>query len=491
VADTGIGIPLDKQETIFQAFTQADASVTRKYGGTGLGLAISSKLCQLMGGDIWVESSQGRGSQFHFAAGFALQPVSSPDEACSRLKALRSERILVVDDNVRSSLILCELLSNWRLEPTRVSDAPQAMSALRASTANGKPFRIVLLDAQMPGTDGFALAKDIQQQSGRAPSIIMMLSSAGSSDEIRQCHEAGIDTYLVKPIGQSELLNAILYRLGVADSYTEAPLSPPLATPRTGRPLDILVAEDNAVNRELATTVLRKLGHNVVVASNGQQALDLSECDNFDLILMDVQMPEMGGIEATMNLRRREKESGATRHVPIIGLTAHAMKGDREHALAAGMNEYVTKPLRVEDLSAAIERWLPRLSAPAADGSPQFDASELLRSLGGDHPAALRLVGLFLETTPPLVERIRHALENRDAATLVHAAHALKGSLTQLVETKSLAAVSELERMARAGTFVGTPAQLAELERNLAPFEARLRSWLTIASSKSTIIDPS
>jgi PAS domain S-box-containing protein len=477
VADTGIGIPLEKQQAIFEAFTQADASVTRKYGGTGLGLAIASRLCRLMGGSIRVESQPGHGSQFHFTARFELSPVSAPPVV---LPELNGARVLVVDDNATTRQNLCEMLSNWRLVPTAVVSAREALSTVRTS-AGGAPFRFALLDAMMADMDGFKLAQEFDRILAEKPSIIMMLSSAARSEELERRRECAIDTYLVKPVGQSELLDALLRRAGAVGKEAEpAPKQPRHETGRP-QPLRVLVAEDNSVNRELATTVLQKLGHSVVTASNGQETLTAWQQTMPDLILMDVQMPAMDGLETTAHIRRLERGTG--RHVSIIGLTAHAMKGDREDGLAAGMDDYLTKPLQLEDLRRAIDRWKPKGAPDSREPSnppaiESFAGTNLLKSLDGDTAALRRLITLFLNTTPSLLAEIRSSVRQRDASALERAAHTLKGSLTHLDEAKSRHLAAELERLAHGRDLEGAAPLAAQLDQLLTPFQESLRRWL-------------
>jgi two-component system, sensor histidine kinase and response regulator len=474
VRDTGIGIPQEKQRAVFDAFTQADASVTRHYGGTGLGLAIADKLCRIMGGDIWVESEPGKGSSFHFTAAFR---ASMPAEQALSidLESLQGKRALIVDDHATTRQILGEMLAHWRMIPVPAANAIEAKAALGEGAQNGSQFLLCIVDARMPGTDVLQLARDLQKSRNGTSQIIMLLSSTGNSEEIALCRQAGIATHLVKPVGESELLNAVLRCSGIFNQDLD-PYPPGYELQTGGRALRVLLAEDNAVNRELATTVLRKLGHSVVTVSNGAEAVRAWQEGDFELILMDVQMPTVDGIEATLHIR--EQEAGTGRHIPIVGLTAHAMKGDQEQGLASGMDEYVTKPLRLEDLVKAIERWIPRDSTAPAKEISTFDSVKLLNSLCGDTAALRRLVSIFLETTPELVAKIRKAVTDGDAKVVLHAAHTLKGSLTHLNERRAQAAASELEKLGSTSSLEGAATHLAELERNVGLFETTLRQWL-------------
>jgi two-component system sensor histidine kinase/response regulator len=361
ISDTGIGIPLEKQAAIFEAFTQADGSMSRTYGGTGLGLTISSRLVALMHGRIWVESELGKGSRFHFTAHFGLQKVPTRTIVPRDPVILRDMRVLVVDDNATNRQILLKMLANWRTRPTAVESGAKAIISLREAQGLGRNFPLILLDAQMPEMDGFALAECIKRNPDWNTATIMMLSSAGQRGDAKRCREIGVAAYLTKPVRQAELLDAILTALGTSPTR-EA--SPALVTRHSLRensnPLRILLAEDNAVNQVLAVRLLEKRGHRVTVAGTGKEALAALEKESFDLVLMDVQMPEMDGFEATAAIREKEKTSGT--HLPVIAMTAHAMAGDRERCLGAGMDGYIAKPIRLEELEELLKRFTPAAS---------------------------------------------------------------------------------------------------------------------------------
>jgi two-component system, sensor histidine kinase and response regulator len=357
VTDTGVGIPPDQQARVFEAFTQADGSATRKYGGTGLGLTISTQLVEMMHGRLWVESEEGEGSQFHFTAQFELPREPAARTQPASLERLRSLPVLIVDDNATNRYILMEMLSRWGSKPTAVHSGPAALATLERAWEAGKPFPLILTDAQMPGMDGFSLVELIHGRAEFSGATIMMLSSAGQRGDAARCRELGIAAYLTKPVRQSELRQAIATVLG---SKAEEPPIPQLVTRHTvredqdgtGTPFHVLLAEDNPVNQQVAMRLLQKQGYRVVVVGNGREALQALEKDSFDLVLMDVQMPEMGGFETTAEIRKREQSSGA--HIPIVAMTAHAMTGDREKCLAAGMDAYVSKPIHSRELFATI-----------------------------------------------------------------------------------------------------------------------------------------
>jgi signal transduction histidine kinase/DNA-binding response OmpR family regulator len=353
VKDTGAGIPADQQRKIFEAFSQADGSMARKHGGTGLGLSICARLAELMGGRIWVESEIGRGSTFHFTLRLAVQSQPAARPAPLAPEQLRDLSVLVVDDNSTNRRVLQGMLSRWGMRPTGVEGGRAALHSLELAKNIGHPFPLVLLDGHMPEMDGFALAEEIQKNPALAGATIMMLTSAGHLGDAARCRELGISAYLVKPIRQNELLEAICRVLRRASPKSPAPLVTRHTLREERHRRHILLAEDNPVNQTLAVRLLEKRGYVVTVAANGRSALEALEKDRFDAVLMDVQMPEMDGFEATAAIRRNEKRTGG--HIPIIAMTAHALKGDQERCLAAGMDAYISKPIRTSELFAAIE----------------------------------------------------------------------------------------------------------------------------------------
>jgi PAS domain S-box-containing protein len=354
VSDTGLGIPLEKQASIFEAFTQADNSTTRKYGGTGLGLSISSRLVEMMGGRMRLESEPGRGSTFHFSARFQLPKTSPLRVTPVGLEKLRDVPVLIVDDSAINRRILKEMLSGWRMSPVEADGARSAFALLKKAAADKHIFALVLLDAQMPGVDGFQVAEQIRQDRETANSALIMLTSAGFRGDAARCRELGIQAYLPKPIKHSDLLQAIQTVLSSQHGTEATPTLITIHSLREGRGhLKILLAEDNRVNQVLAVRLLEKRGHSVVLVETGKAVLEAWRNESFDMILMDVQMPELDGLQATATIREDEKTTG--KHIPIVAMTAHAMSGDKQRCLEAGMDVYISKPFSVKELFATIE----------------------------------------------------------------------------------------------------------------------------------------
>ncbi|MFA5863741.1 MAG: PAS domain S-box protein [Phycisphaerae bacterium] len=355
IRDTGIGISQEKQDIIFDAFTQVDNSSTRKYVGTGLGLAISRQLVQLMGGRIWVESEIGVGSTFHFTARYGFQKNPSITPMPVDMEKLKGLPILIVDDNQTNCMILEELLEKWQMKPTTVLSGSEALAIMNQAGEKGDSFPLILLDANMPEMDGFALAQIIKDDPGLKGTLIIMLSSTGRRGDAARCEHRGIAAYLTKPFKSSDLLDAITVTLDMSILPKEQnKLVTRHLLREARRHLRILLVEDNPVNQKLTTRMLEKWDHSVIVANNGKEAIDLLEKEKVDLVLMDVQMPEMGGYEATSVIRQREKTTG--RHVPIIAMTAHAMNTDRQKSLDVGMDDYVSKPIQKDVLFDIIEK---------------------------------------------------------------------------------------------------------------------------------------
>ncbi|HXN97512.1 MAG TPA: response regulator [Candidatus Acidoferrales bacterium] len=369
VSDTGIGISPSKQKSIFEPFSQADSSTTRNYGGTGLGLTISTRLVEMMGGKIWVESELGQGSRFHFTVRVgAVNMKAAEVVTIAPAGILHGVKVLVVDDNRTNRRILEGMLKRWEMKPTSVDGGEEALVELSAAYSAQTPYGLILLDMHMPKMDGFTLAERLQQRPELSTAMVVMLTSAGHSGDAARCRELGICAYLLKPIRQSELREAIARVLGAVEQKGTIPLITRYSLNDERDPatvLRVLVAEDNVVNQRLVLRLLEKRGHRVVVAANGREALQILDKKNFDLVLMDLQMPEMDGLAATAALRKMEKEKGGGCRQTVIALTAHAMKGDYEECMNVGMDGYLSKPIRPQELDEILRKCLTRKTETA------------------------------------------------------------------------------------------------------------------------------
>jgi PAS domain S-box-containing protein len=464
VSDTGIGIPQEKQAAIFEAFAQADGSTTRTYGGTGLGLSIASQLIQKMGGRIWIESKVGEGTTFHFTARLGVRAAPSPARH-AELQDLEGLRALVVDDNAVNRRMLSGMLQNWRMKATAVESGATAIEEMtRAAEANAA-YEVVLLDAMMPEMDGFALAEKINAQPALAYATVMMLSSAMPAGTAERCSALGIAGWLSKPITQSELLDAILIAVSpdAEDANSRATDLQLTAGSVSGSGLRILVAEDNLINRAVATGILEKAGHVLVHAANGREAVEAFSDGAFDLILMDVQMPEMDGFEATRRIRELEEATGG--HIKIAAMTAHAMASDRERCLAAGMDDYVSKPLRKEDLLRALGGAIVEEHEDRTETAPLYNREQLLSQCDGDEDLMAQLVSIFHDNTPLILRAVGEAVEKGDAPALATQAHKLLSSLGVFGAGRARTLALRLEKHAEENDFGGAKERFTELER--------------------------
>jgi two-component system, sensor histidine kinase and response regulator len=466
VTDTGIGIPPEKQDHVFGSFTQADASTTRKFGGTGLGLAISSRLVEKMGGRLTVDSAVGRGSTFAFTIPLPAT-ASRPDPVDpGLLERLRGAAVLVVDDHPTNRQILEQTLRLWGADVRSVESGALALSALEVAQRAGRPYSLMLLDANMPTMDGFALAEEIRRRGATASPAIMMLTSAHRPGDLDRCASLGIRTHLTKPIGRSDLRKALLQVLATATPVSqERPV--PLSATGAASPLRVLLAEDNLVNQRYAAQLLRNEGHEVAMAVDGRQALEMLQRQRFDLALMDVQMPEMSGLEVTR--RVREAEAGGERRLVIVALTARAIKGDRDECLAAGMDDYLSKPFKRQELLAMIAKWSGRIvpamvSTREALGPSPFDRAELVDRFDDDVPFITEMVAVFLADAATCTHELRDAVRSGDSERIHRAAHKLKGSLATMAAGPARALAQHIESCGAAGEPVGTSFDELEVE---------------------------
>ncbi len=473
VRDTGIGIPLDKQQQIFEAFSQADTSTTRRFGGTGLGLTISTRLVEMMGGRVWLESEPNQGTTFHVLVNLGVaadQTVRRP----AALPLLAGVRVLVVDDNATNRRILQELLTHWKLRVELASNGEQAIQLTSEAESSCDPFLLILLDYHMPKLDGLQVAELLSSRVGQAACRIVMLSSSVSGLDLARMRECGIARFMTKPIIASELLDTVLDVLKVSESDEHASESTAALAPPP--PRRILLAEDGVVNQRVAMGFLKKWGHSVVLASNGREAVEAAQRETFDLILMDIQMPELNGLQATEVIRRQELESGS--HQMIVAMTANAMKGDRERFLAGGMDDYISKPFDPKDLQRVVASAPATcIAAPTAIGLLQstetrntgreedllLDWKITLKQTGGSEAMARELAKVYLNESRQLVDKMHHALNAADPVELEHAAHTLKGASGYFGAAAIVQAAQSLEQLGESRDFTAAEAQLEQL----------------------------
>jgi len=483
VKDTGIGIPQDRMDRLFQSFSQVDASTTRKYGGTGLGLAISKNIVERMGGRISVASEEGKGSTFWFTAVFGKQPVgrkASPGV----FEDIRGRRILIVDDNATNRLVLREQLYSWGCLPHEANSGKEALALLRAAVKAGEPFLVVLLDMEMPEIDGATLGREIKQDADLRPTILVLLSSSGRRGDAKRMEEIGFAAYLTKPVKSAQLHDCLALAIGSKSSIPGSP-SVPIITRHSvvearKQKIRLLLAEDNITNQKVALKILEKAGYRAEAAFNGLEALTALEKNPYDLILMDVQMPEMDGFETTAAIRRKEKEKGG--HMPIVAMTAHAMKGDRERCLVAGMDDYLSKPIQPKELIEVIERQLKGARPRETERTPNepaeepevFDRKILLERLDGDEEIFKEVIETFLEDAPNQIEKLKKALQEKDATRVERQAHLLKGAALNIGGNGLQTAARELEILAKEGDLTKAPSLVAMLAREFEKLKGTL-----------------
>jgi signal transduction histidine kinase/HPt (histidine-containing phosphotransfer) domain-containing protein len=501
VIDTGIGIPQSRRDKLFQAFEQVDSSMTRKFGGTGLGLAICFRIVSLLGGRIWFDSEAGQGSTFHFTANVRPAAGSLPVFSVDAL-GLRGAPALVVEDNATYRTTLVEMLESWDLRVSAAPDVRTAVELLESRPPTETPYVLTLIDADMPQIDGFALAGDIKKRFTRhVQHMVMLLTSGDRSADVSRCEKLGIDAYLMKPINQSELFDTLMEVFH--GQRGEVLFDPPADETAPVMALRILLAEDSLYNQKLAIALLERKGHTVVVANNGAEAVGLCRSQPFDLVLMDVQMPEMDGLEATRVIREREALEGT--HLPIIAMTAQAMPGDRERCLEAGMDDYLTKPVRSGELYETIDRVVGRLREPAGfvmDDSAGQGALELkngtmesqvsgtgisvrrlkldaaLESLDGDVRLLTDIVQIFLGDSPRLLADMETASTNRDGPLLRRAAHTIKVGLRMFGAHEAYDLAYQIEGLGKASDIAAAREPLSRLQSAFVEIEKELREFL-------------
>ncbi len=478
VVDTGIGIAQDKQRSIFGAYHQADAATTRRYGGTGLGLAVSAQLVAMMGGKIKVKSLPGQGSRFRFTARLFKQQEDKSEQKVRTHPALAGLKVLVVDDNSSSRKILKELLQGWQMDVVLASNARQARQILLPSTPASNSVKLVLIDSDMPESDGFSLASWIQGQSFSDLRLVMMLTFPRLKRK-NEFAQLGIAAGVVKPPGRTELYETVLEALAVKkrrqQQITAARRHAPL---RPARSLKVLVAEDTPFNQKFILRLLERWQHHATLVENGRQVLEALQKERFDIVLMDVQMPKMDGLEATRAIRASEQDSGE--HIPIVAMTAHAVKGDQERCLQSGMDEYVSKPIDADKLFNIVERLalppdpLEKTAAPTAE----LDREMLLAAFDHDWDFFTEVVEVFFEDYPRLMDNLEQGLAQGDGDGLMRAAHSLKGMLRNFQAEDAAEIAFELEKKGKAGQLEGMKIGIEQLARHLAALEQQLRRLL-------------
>ncbi|MCA9624973.1 MAG: response regulator, partial [Myxococcales bacterium] len=490
VSDTGIGIPEERQRDIFEAFTQVDGSTTRRFAGTGLGLTITSRLVEAMGGTINLSSQVGHGTTF--VVELPLEAAEDVERVSADPRpSLFATKVMVVDDSEVSRKVLARYLEEWGIASTLMESGIDALAALRGIEQDGRELPVILCDARMPGMDGFSLLERMRAELSSDARVVMMLTTDEQTTGSARARQLGVVDYVIKPVRPGALLRALgAAASGIHDE--EAPTSGGRVSRPMRSALKLLVAEDNAINATLLRRLLERQGHDVTVVTDGKAALDIIGQQSFDLALIDMQMPELGGLEVAWLVREEERKRGG--YLPMIAVTAHVMKGTRESCLQAGFDAYMSKPVRPEELAEAIDGLVPAtyMATPATSGKrsrrrsyvtsdiaaqDSFDRQKLLTYTGHDLDLAREIVGMFLDEYPGWVEKMKQAIEAGQPAELQRVAHMLKGAVSNYgTETTSDLALI-LERMGRDADMVNAPVALRELEESLSRIQPALNAF--------------
>lgn len=495
VADTGIGIPKDRLKKIFESFTQVDATMARRFGGSGLGLTITAELVRLMDGKLWVKSQLGKGSTFYFTLTLKLGDNATPPATKLEQTELDHLHALIVDDNATNRQILDEMMSHWGMHTTLCNEASTALRELESAARENRPFDLVLLDAMMPVVDGFQLAELIRQRPELQPGTVMMLSSADRPNSTAKCRELGIASYLVKPISASALLEAILSTLD-RDRLPGRNRRPPelnrdkssMLKAKSAQPLQVLLVDDHEPNRRLVESILKRRGHAVQSEEDGDAAIRACRDHSFDVVLMDVQMPRRNGFSATRAIRQHEATVGG--HVPIIALTAHALKGDREKCLDAGMDAYLSKPIHANELIDLVESIVVACAAsgrePLGTRSEKetqattngFSIEAALKRMGGETDLLQEHIGFVLSDVPQLIASIKAAINDQESKQVKMNAHRLKSLVSSYDHREAIELCQAIESEAAGGNLTEAPLRLTRLEELMQEFARAVDDFL-------------
>ena len=462
VVDTGIGIMESKTGHIFEAFSQADASTTRKFGGTGLGLSISKKLVELMGGQIGVESKECKGSTFWFTATFEKQPAAELPPT-QPTHDIRGKKVLIIDDNKTSRTVFKKQLAAWEIKSEEAPDAETALQKLLTASEQSVPFDIAIVDMDIPGENGETLGKKIKADPKISKTILIMMTSLGKKGDAVRLEKIGFAAYLTKPVKQSQLYECIATACGHRSNSTVEKIITRHSLAENRRTVRILVAEDNVVNQKLILKLLEKLGHQAVIAANGLEAIEQLESASFDLVLMDCQMPDMNGYEATRMIRSPISNI-ENRDIPIIALTASAMQGDRDECINSGMDDYLSKPIKSQAIADMIDKWVLAPEKHKCGGNSGFDNSDLLKNIDGDEELLAEIIKVYMEDVPKQLMALKEGLESQNAEEVHLRGHTIKGASANVGAIKMRTVASNIEAAGKAGDLRKAAGFIEEIE---------------------------